>query len=221
MRAFGEVEAGGSYACWMGVWTDRILPRVIDRLLSAPDINERRQLTCAGLTGTVLEIGFGSGLNVPFLPEAVDRVLAVEPSEVAWQLAESRRTASPAEISRIGLNGEMLELEDASVDSVLTTYTLCTIPHPERALTEILRVLKPGGVVHFLEHGLAPDPMVRTWQRRIQPLHGRVAGGCHLNLPIDDLITDSGLSVTNLATGYSGWPKSFGYLYRGWATRKA
>lgn len=205
----------------MGVWSERVLPRAIDRLLNTPEVNERRQLTCAGLRGTVLEIGFGSGLNVPHLPAAVDRVLAVEPSDVAWRLAEPRRVASSAEISRIGLNGETLDLENASVDSVLTTYTLCTIPHLDRALAEINRVLRPGGSLHFLEHGLAPDQIVRSWQRRIQPLHGRVAGGCHLNLPIDELIAASGLSVTFLTTGYSGWPKSFGYLYRGRAIRPA
>lgn len=210
-----RVDRVSSYAEDMGVWTDKLLPRAINRMLNAQEVNERRQLTCVGLTGTVVEIGFGSGLNLPFLPSGVDHLLAVEPSDVAWGLAEARRAASPAKISRVGLNGESIDLGDASADSVLTTYTLCTIPHPDRALAEISRILKPGGTLHFLEHGLAPDPSVRRWQRRIQPLHGRIAGGCQLNLPIDELITVAGLAVTQLATGYSGWPKSFGYLYRG------
>lgn len=203
----------------MGWWSERALPRLIDKVMSGPDIGRRRELTCAGLQGTVLEIGFGSGINIQHYPPAVDRILAVEPSGLAWELAQARIRTASAPVTQAGLTGERLELPDGSVDSVLSTYTLCTIPDVDQALSEIVRVLRPGGSLHFLEHGLAPDSSVADWQRRLQPIQKRIAGGCHLNRRIDDIVARSGLKIKELRAEYGEGPRPLGYLYRGQATQ--
>lgn len=199
----------------MRLWTDRILPRLIDRELRTPEVNARRAVVCEGLHGTVLEIGFGTGLNLRQLPPAVSQVLAVEPSDTAWQLAQPRIAAWGRPVVRTGLDGSRLEQPDESVDAVLSTYTLCTIPDLPTALGEVRRVLRPGGRLHFLEHGLSPDPDVRRWQHRLDPLQGRVVGGCHLNRPIDTLIRAAGLDLVDLTTGYGEGPRVTSYLYWG------
>ena len=199
----------------MGWWGERVLPRVVDAALRTPEVDRRRALTLAGLSGTVLEIGFGSGLNLPHYPDAVERVLAVEPSDLAWRLAEPRRGPRTPSVERVGLAGERLPLGDASVDYVVSTFTLCTIPAVETALAEVRRVLQPGGALHFLEHGRAPDPGVRGWQRRLQPLQNRLVGGCRLDRPIDDPVVGAGLELTGLTTEYGDGPRPFSYLYRG------
>ena len=173
------------------------------------------------LDGDVLEVGFGSGLNVPYYPATVSRVWAVDPATVGRELAAERVAASPVPVEDVGLDGEDLPLDDGAVDHVLTTWTLCTIPDVGRALAEVHRVLRPGGVLHFLEHGRSPDPKVARWQDRLTPVQRRVFGGCHLNRPIDDLVVGSGLEVTELATFYleGPGPKSFGYMFEGTATK--
>jgi ubiquinone/menaquinone biosynthesis C-methylase UbiE len=205
----------------VGWWIEHILPRAVDRVLGTPEISARRRIVCAGLEGTVLEIGFGSGLNVAFYPDEVERVLAVEPSDLAWRLSAERRAATAVAVSRAGLEGPHLDLADASVDTALSTFTLCTVPDLEGALAEIRRVLKPGGRLHFLEHGQAPDPSVHAWQRRLHPLHSRLAGGCHLDRPIADRVAASGLELTELDTRYGDGPRIASYLYRGRATKPA
>lgn len=202
----------------MGWWGERVLPRAIDWMLDNDEVNARRRTVCAGLSGTVLEIGFGSGLNAPFYPAAVERVLAVEPADLAWKLSAARREASGALVERVGLDGESLEQGDASVDQVLSTFTLCTIPAVGTALAEVRRVLRPGGTLHFLEHGQAPDPSVSVWQRRFNPLQRRLAGGCHLDRPIDALVTGAGLRLVELDTAYAPGLRPFAYLYRGTAS---
>jgi ubiquinone/menaquinone biosynthesis C-methylase UbiE len=197
------------------------LPHVIDRVLSTDEVKARRDLACVGLTGTVLEIGFGSGLNLASYPASVARVLAVEPSDSAWHLAEPRIAAVAPAVERIGLDGQRLDLPDSSVDGVLSTYTLCTIPSVMAALSEIRRVLKPGASLHFLEHGRAPEESVRRWQDRLDPIQGRLAGGCHLARPIEQLVVASGLELVDLRTEYGSGPKWFSYLYSGRATRAA
>jgi len=203
----------------MGVWGNHVLPRLVDRVLGTPEVNARRALVCAGLRGRVLEIGFGSGLNVAHYPGPVAEVLAVEPSDLAWRMAQPRIAASGRTVHRAGLDGEQLAVDDESVDAVLSTYTLCTIPDADAALTEIRRVLKPDGALHFLEHGLAPQPSVQQWQHRLQPIQFRLAGGCHLARPIDVLIKNSGLKIANLDLRYGSGPRWFSYLYRGRAIR--
>jgi ubiquinone/menaquinone biosynthesis C-methylase UbiE len=178
-------------------------------------------LVCGGLHGRVLEIGFGSGLNLRHYPAGVTEILIVEPSAVALRLAQPRLAAVDAPVTRVGVDGASLELPDESVDCVLSTYTLCTIPEVTDALEEVHRVLKPNGVLHFLEHGRAPTESVRRWQRRLHPAHSRIAGGCNIERPIDDLISAAGLIIDELETGYGDGPRPLSYLYRGRASRHA
>jgi ubiquinone/menaquinone biosynthesis C-methylase UbiE len=193
----------------------------MDRVLGTPEVNARRALVCHGLHGRVLEIGFGSGLNLRHYPAEVTEILVVEPSESALRLAGPRTAAISAALERVGSDGARLDLPDGSVDCVLSTYTLCTIPSVAAALEEVCRVLKPGGALHFLEHGRAPTESVRRWQHRLHPVHSRIAGGCHLDRAIDNLITDAGLMIGELDTGYGDGPRPFSYLYRGRARRRA
>ncbi|HLL61802.1 MAG TPA: class I SAM-dependent methyltransferase [Propionibacteriaceae bacterium] len=199
----------------MGLWGEAILPRVVDRALGTPDVAARRARTLAGLGGQVLEIGFGSGLNLRHYPPEVERVLAVEPSELAWRLAQPRMGKGAPPVERVGLDGARLPLPGGSVDAVVSTFTLCTIRDVAAALTEIRRVLRPGGALHFLEHGRAPDESVRRWQRRLQPLQSRLVGGCRLDRRIDELVAGAGLEVVELTTEYGEGPKFFSYLYGG------
>jgi ubiquinone/menaquinone biosynthesis C-methylase UbiE len=203
----------------MGFYEEQVLPRFIDVALSAKQFRELRARVASGLEGEVLEVGFGSGRNVPHYPSAVKRVRAVDPAVVGRKLARRRVEASPVAVEYLGLDGQDLPLEDDSVDHVLTTWTLCTIPDVARALAEMGRVLRPGGGLHFLEHGRSPDPKVARWQDRLNPLQGRIAGGCHLNRPIDALITESGLRVTGMDNYYLKGPKSLGYMYEGVAVK--
>jgi ubiquinone/menaquinone biosynthesis C-methylase UbiE len=167
----------------------------------------------------VLEVGFGSGRNVPYYGPGVRRVLAVDPALTGRKIAAKRVAASPTPIEYVGLDGEQLPLDDASVDDVLTTWTLCTIPDAAQALGEMRRVLRPGGALHFLEHGRSPDESVVRWQDRLTPIQRRVAGGCHLNRAIDRLVTDAGFDVSELDNYYLKGPKVFGYMYEGIATK--
>jgi ubiquinone/menaquinone biosynthesis C-methylase UbiE len=172
----------------------------------------------------VLEIGFGSGLNLPEYPATVERVLAVDPSGVGRTLAAKRIAASPIPVEFVGLDGQDIPLGDASVDAALSTFTLCTIPDPTRALAEVRRVIRPNGRLHFLEHGLCPDPDVARWQHRCNGMQQRVAGGCNLDRAVDRLVDDAGFEIEALANGFLDGPKPmrpWGYLYEGRARRPA
>jgi SAM-dependent methyltransferase len=203
----------------VGFYEERILPYCVDIALSGKALGRLRERAASGLDGEVLEVGFGSGRNVPFYPPTVKRVRAVDPATVGRKLAAKRVEASPVPVEYVGLDGQQLPLEDASVDHVLTTWTLCTIPDVTGALGEMRRVLRSGGSLHFLEHGRSPDPKVEQWQNRLTPINRRVAGGCHLNRPISTLIGDSGLEVTDLHNFYVRGPKPMGYMYAGVATK--
>lgn len=203
----------------MGLWTDRIVPRLTDRALGSAEISQLRATACAGLEGRVLEIGFGSGLNLPHYPAGVTWAGAVEPADEAWRLSAGRRAATPFPVERVGLDGQHLTAPDASYDAALATFTLCTIPDPAAALAEVRRVLRPGGHLHFLEHGLAPDETVVAWQHRLEPLQRRVFAGCHLTRDVPALLESAGLEVTVLEQRYLpgpavGRPWSYGYLGR-------
>jgi len=173
----------------------------------------------SGLSGEVLEIGFGSGLNVPHYPSSVKRVRAIDPATVGRKLAAHRVAASPVPVEYIGLDASSLPLDSASIDHVLITWTMCTVPDVKRALEEIHRVLRPGGELHFVEHGLSPDPQVAKWQDRLTPFQRRWAGGCHLNRPIDRLIEQAGFTVSRMDNYYMKGPKPMGYMFEGLATK--
>lgn len=203
----------------MGFYERRILPRIVDKLCGMRAVRPLREEVAAGLHGDVVEIGFGSGLNLGLLPDGVTRLLAVEPSLTARQMAGDRVARSGVPVEFVGLDGEALPLDDESADAALSTFTLCTIPAVATALQEVRRVLKPGGTFHFLEHGLCPDPKVARWQHRLTPVQRRIAGGCHLDRPIRDLVADSGLEVTEVRNTVLSRPKAFGYLYAGVARK--
>ncbi|MET1038239.1 MAG: class I SAM-dependent methyltransferase [Aeromicrobium sp.] len=204
----------------MAWWSDHVVPRVVDRALSTDDVMQERAAACVGLSGRVLEIGFGSGRNIGLYPAAVESVSAVEPSDTAWRMSADRRASSTVPIVRSGLDGQALDEPDATYDSVLSTFTLCTIPDVESALSEARRVLRPGGALVFLEHGLAPDPRVATWQRRLDPLQGAVVAGCHLTRDMAALVTGAGFRMDTLDRHYLPGPAfahPWTYAYSGTA----
>lgn len=200
----------------MGVYTEQVVPRIVNVVCDMKEPRRLRARVCEGLAGEVVEIGFGSGLNVPHYPPAVTRVDAVEPSDVGWRLAGRRLAATTVPVERSGLDGQALPFPDDRFDAAVSTWTLCTIPDVAAALREVRRVLKPGGTFHFLEHGLAPDARVRRWQRRFDPLQQRLFGGCHLARPIAELVTGAGFTAAELDVFYEeGAPKTLGALTLG------
>ena len=203
----------------MGFYGTHLLPRVTDWVMSSGEFTRLRARVMTGLAGEVVEIGFGSGLNVPHYPASVRRVRAVDPATLGRKLAAERVAASPVPVEYAGTDAQALPLPDGSADHVVSTWTLCTIPDPGRALAELRRVLRPGGTLHFVEHGRSPDTKVARAQDRFTPLQRRLAGGCHLNRPIDQLLTGAGLDLTELSTFYVSGPRAWGYMYLGVAAR--
>ncbi|MCA1007109.1 class I SAM-dependent methyltransferase [Rhodococcus hoagii] len=200
----------------MGFYTERIVPHLVEMSCGMSLTEASRRRVCAGLHGRVLEIGFGSGLNVPFYPDAVETVSAVEPADEAWKLAGKRLARSRVPVERSGLDGQALPFPDNTFDTALSTWTMCTIPDAHAALREVRRVLKPGGTLHFVEHGLAPHPKVQRWQRRFEPIQKTVAGGCHLTRDIPALVRAAGFEISDLDTFYEeGAPRIMGALSLG------
>src|SRR5215208_1360447 len=182
----------------MGAYGEHVLPRIINVVCNMKEARPQRQRVCEGLTGEVVEVGFGSGLNIPYYPAAVTSVTAVEPAGVGWKLAEKRVRESAIPVTRAGLEAERLPFPDDSFDAALSTWTMCTISDIDTALQELRRVLKPGGTLHFVEHGLAPDEPVQRWQHRLNPVQQRLFGGCNLNRPIADLVKRNGFAISDL-----------------------
>jgi len=195
----------------MGIYGDHVLPRLINVGCNTKASREQRARVCEDLSGEVVEIGFGSGLNVPYYPGEVRRVAAVEPADIGWKLARKRVAETTTPIERSGLDGQSLPFADDSFDMALSTWTMCTIPDIDAALRELRRVLRPGGRLHFVEHGLAPDENVRHWQHRLEPIQKRLFGGCHLTRPTVELLQGAGFEIEQVDSYYDkGAPKVFG-----------
>jgi ubiquinone/menaquinone biosynthesis C-methylase UbiE len=201
----------------MSFYEDRILPHIIDKAWSVGQVMKLRSQVVPMARGTVLEIGMGSGINLRFYnPDKVDLVYGLEPSEGMRRKARNNLQASPVAVEWLGLPGEQIPLDDNSVDTVVLTFTLCTIPDYKSALAQMKRVLKPGGELLFLEHGESPDSDVRKWQHRITPGWKKLAGGCHLNRPITELIAEAEFDVEELNNFYMPKaPRFAAYIYKG------
>ena len=203
----------------MGLYREHVLPRLVDRACGTRELRRWRRDVTAGLSGTVVEIGFGSGLNMPAYPPEVSLVYAVEPAATARRLARRRIAESRVPVEHIALRAESIPLGDASCDGALSTFTLCTIPDVEGALAEIHRVVRPGGRFHFLEHGLSPDEPVAAWQRRLEPIQKLVADGCHLTRDPTELVRAAGFEIDRVESRYATGPKPWTWMTEGVATR--
>jgi ubiquinone/menaquinone biosynthesis C-methylase UbiE len=203
----------------MGFYDRHILPRFINCACGTKPITKQRAKVVPLACGTVLEIGIGTGLNLPFYnSEQVDRVIGVDPSEESWKLAAHRVAAVDFEVEFVGLPGEQIPLDDNSVDTVMVTYSLCTIPDPVTALQGMARVLRPDGKLIFCEHGMAPDANVHKWQNRIDPFWTKLAGGCHLNRDIPGIVVAGGFTIEEVQEMYlPSTPRFAGYNFWGTA----
>lgn len=201
----------------MGLYERHVVPRIINFVCGMKPISYQRRKVVPMARGTVLEIGIGTGLNLSYYDAAkVEKVIGLDPSEESWKIAGKRAEGLGFPVEFIGLPGERIPLADASVDTVLMTYSLCTIPDPVTALQGMRRVLKPGGELLFCEHGEAPDHGVKTWQGRVNPIWKRCFGGCNLHRPIPDLLSAGGFHVRKLETMYlPGTPKIAAFNYWG------
>jgi ubiquinone/menaquinone biosynthesis C-methylase UbiE len=202
----------------MSFYGEHVLPRLINVVMDNKQTREIRTRVCADLKGEVVEIGFGTGHNLPFFPATVTNLRAVEPSGLGVRLAGERIRAAAFPVEVVGLDGQQLPLADASADAVLCTWSLCTIPDAVAAVREMRRVLRPGGQLHFVEHGAAPDEKVRRWQDRFNGMQQRMAGGCNLNRDIVGILESGGMAITSLDRYYGkGEPKPLAALYEGTA----
>ena len=201
----------------MSLYEERILPHIIDRACSMGQVMNLRSQVVPQARGTVLEVGMGSGLNLEFYDaDKVDLVYGLEPSPGMRKKARPNLAKSKVKVEWLDLPGEQIPLADNSVDTVLLTFTLCTIPDWQAALEQMKRVLRPDGELLFLEHGQSPHQSTRTWQNRITPAWKKVAGGCHLNRPITELIQQTGFRIMELENLYvPKAPKIAGYIYKG------
>src|SRR5215218_6409564 len=200
----------------MGVYRDQVLPRIQNVLMDLGESRQTRARACRGLSGSVLEIGFGSGLNLPHLPPGLTGVWAVDPALVGRRLSARRRSESDVPVHFEGTDAGGLPFEDARFDAALSTWTMCTLPYPVAALREVARVLRPGALLHFVEHGRSTDERVARRQRRWDPVQKRLAGGCHLSRDIPRLLTEGGFEVLEVSTHLEkGAPKVIGFTYEG------
>lgn len=202
----------------MALWKDRILPYFVHAALRAREFEEVRSQYLGSAEGEVLEIGFGSGLNVPYLSSRVRKLYAVEPADAAWKIAQGAVREAPFPVERTGRTAEAIPLPDGSVDEVISSFSLCTIPDVKKALVEVRRVLRPGGTFRFVEHGRSDDPRISRWQDRLDPVQRRLAGGCHLNREPDRLLREAGFRIERLDRFEVPGPRVIMSLYGGSAT---
>ena len=199
----------------MGFYRDHVVPLLIDLSMRQRNLADYRRRVIPAATGRVIEIGVGSGFNLPLYGANVKQVIGLDPSPKLLAMARKKLGDTGAAVELIEGSADAVPLEDRSVDSVVTTWTMCSIREVERALHEMRRVLKPEGRLLFVEHGLAPHSGVRWWQDRLTPLWKRIGGGCHLNRPIAALIEGAGFAFERLATGYMRGPKAIAFMYEG------
>jgi ubiquinone/menaquinone biosynthesis C-methylase UbiE len=203
----------------MGFYSDIILPRLCDIAMRNKQLVPYRERVIGAAEGRVLEIGVGSGMNLPFYRPPVREVLALEPAPRLIAMAQSASRASSIPITFLEASAEAIPLDEHSVDTVVTTWTLCSIPQAATALADMRRVLRQGGKLLFVEHGLAPDADVRRWQDWLTPTWRRISGGCHLNRPIRSMIEGTGFRIDRIETGYMPGPKPMTFMYEGSARR--
>ncbi|WP_425373895.1 class I SAM-dependent methyltransferase [Methylocystis hirsuta] len=205
----------------MNVYERWLFPPLLDLVMRQGQLEKYRRDAVAAAAGRVLEIGVGSGLNLSFYGEQVEIVIGIDPSFPL--LAKARRHADAANIQvrLIQASATAIPLADNTIDTIVMTWTLCSIPEPLAALREMQRVLRPGGKLFFVEHGLSPEPRVERWQRRLTPFWRKVAGGCHLDRKIDDLMRAAGLELTEVRNEYADGPRVMTYMYAGSARSKA
>lgn len=202
-----------------GFYARKIFPPLMNALMNTAETRRIRERVCADLAGEVLELGFGSGHNLPFMPDGVTRLLAVDPMEEGRKLAADRLAATDIDVEFVGLDGQQLAIADDSVDAALSTWTLCSIPDPVAAVQEIARVLRPGGALHFVEHGLSPDPKVQKWQHRMNGIQNRVACGCNIQRDIPALLEAGGMRIDSIERYHAkGEPKILGWTFEGRAS---
>jgi ubiquinone/menaquinone biosynthesis C-methylase UbiE len=200
----------------MGFYAKHVLPHAIDFAMRDKETSRIRAEVIPRAHGMVLEVRIGSGLNLPFYSDRVTRVYGVDPSLELQKIARTRARAASVAVEFLAQSAEeSLPLDDQSIDTVVITWTLCSIPDVSKALLQVKRVLKPTGQLIFVEHGLAPDPSVQSWQNRINPIWKPIAGGCNLNRKIDDLITSAGFEMSELQTTYLPGPRPLTFTYRG------
>jgi ubiquinone/menaquinone biosynthesis C-methylase UbiE len=204
----------------MGMYERYCLPHLINCVCGLKDIRNQREKVVPLAKGRVLEIGMGSGLNIPhYKAENIELVWGLEPSEGMRRKAQANLKRAPFEVRWLDLPSEEIPLEDNSVDTVVLTYTLCTIPDWQLALHQMRRVLKPGGSLVFCEHGEAPDERVRKWQQRINPLWKKIAGGCHLNRPIPQYLQQGGFKINKIESAYIPGPRVLSFEHCGVASQ--
>jgi len=199
----------------MGFYNDYILPRLINLAMRNKELRPFRERVVGAAEGRVLEIGVGSGMNLPFYRPPAREVLALEPAPRLMTMAKSASQATSIPVKFLAASAEAIPLDEHSVDTIVTTWTLCSIPQAATALADMRRVLRPGGRLLFAEHGLAPDESVRRWQNRLTPVWRRIGGGCHLNRPIRSMIEGAGFHVDRIETGYIPGPKPMTFMYEG------
>lgn len=204
-----------AYLHAMGIYQRLVLPRLLDRSMRDRHLAAYRRRVLDAASGLVLEIGAGSGLNFPHYGDGPQRVVALDPSLPLLRLAARRQAEARVPVTLLRGSAECLPLADAVFDTVVTTWTLCSVADPLAALREARRVLKPGGRLLFVEHGLAPTPLVAAWQRRLTPCWKVIAGGCHIDREIDALIREAGFRIDRLDTGYMPGPKPWTFMYQG------
>jgi ubiquinone/menaquinone biosynthesis C-methylase UbiE len=203
----------------MGFYQKLILPRLLDLAMRNTALAGYRQATIGAARGLVLEIGVGSGLNLPLYGAAVDQVYGIDPSPELLDRAGARIAGAQIPISLVRASAEQLPFADVAFDTIVITWTLCSIANPTTALVEMRRVLQPGGRLLFVEHGLSPEPRIMRWQCWLTPCWKRIGGGCHLDRKMDELIRAAGFRLDALETGYMPGPKPWTFMYQGTATR--